>query len=187
MKAAVKNKSVIRERELRPKAAVQRRIASLRPEKRGLAVKSILVPIDFSETSKAALRYAVTLAQDYGADISLIHVVEPEAYNLLSEIEMASGKLTFAESATARLTKLAREEVPSSMTVNSKVKIGVPYDEIASAAKILNADMIVIATHGYTGFRHAILGSTAERVVQHAPCPVLVVRNAETQNTKGSL
>jgi universal stress protein A len=149
------------------------------------AVKSILVPIDFSETSKVALRYAVGLAQDYDADISLIHVVEPEAYNLLSEIELSQNRITFVESATARLAKLARAEIPSFIPVHPWVQIGAPHEEIVSAARILSADLIVISTHGYTGFRHVLLGSTAERVVRYAFCPVLVVRISETLKQKG--
>jgi len=187
MKLAIKDKPAIPRRALRPMADVSDETADLRPEPGGLKVKSILVPIDFSNTSRAALRYAVTLARDYSADISLIHVVEPEAYGLLADLELSESRITFVESATARLAKVAKEEVPSSIEVRPWVQIGAPYEQITSAAKILNADLIVISTHGYTGFRHAILGSTAERVVRHADCPVLVLRNPEVSKQKGDL
>lgn len=182
MNATPPEKPALARRGLRPKPAIRRQKRS-----RGLAIKSILVPVDFSETSTAALRYAATLAQDYGAEISLIHVVEPDAYNLLSGNDFSDSNVTFVESATARLAKLAREEIPPAISVNLWVQIGAPYAEITSAAKILNSNVIVIATHGYTGFRHAILGSTAERVVRHAHCPVFVIRKPETSKPKGIL
>ena len=187
MKATAKAKQVVPRPELRPRVTNVPRHGDLRPEHCGLTVKSILVPIDFSDSSKAALRHAVTLAEDYKADISLIHVVEPEAYSLISELELSQTRITFVESATSRLAALAREEIPASIKVNPWVQIGAPYEQIASAAKILKSDLIIISTHGYTGFRHAILGSTAERVVRYADCPVLVLRNPEIAKQKGSI
>ena len=186
MKTTDKEKPVTPRREIRPRTPVLPRSHAVPIKKRQQSIRSILVPIDFSETSTAALRYAVQLAEDYGADISLLHVVEPEYYNCLSDLTFSKSTITFVEAATLRLAKLAKEEVPSSVLVRPWVQIGSPYEEITTAAKILNADWIVIATHGYTGFCHALLGSTAERVVRHAQCPVLVVRTS-LQKEKGSL
>ncbi|MDB6029392.1 MAG: Stress protein UspA-like protein, partial [Verrucomicrobiales bacterium] len=160
MKAVLRDNPAAQRRGLRPNPGVHSQTADRRPEPYGLDIKSILVPIDFSNASRAALRYAVTLARDYSADISLIHVVEPEAYGLLADLELSESRITFVESATARLAKIAKEEVPASIEVRPWVQIGAPYEQITSAAKILNADLIIISTHGYTGFRHAILGST---------------------------
>ncbi|HMJ66829.1 MAG TPA: universal stress protein, partial [Candidatus Binatia bacterium] len=74
---------------------------------------------------------------------------------------------------------LAHDEVEEQTPVQAEVRIGKPHHEIVSLAKVLGADLIVIATHGYSGLKHAVLGSTAERVVRHATCPVLVVREKE--------
>ncbi len=187
MKQTATEKPVLPRREIRPGKNFQRRTHAISTQKKDPLLHSILVPIDFSNTSRAALRYAVKLAQDYKADISLIHVVEPEYYNFVSDIILSKSTITFVEAATARLTQLAKEEIPAEIPARPWVQIGAPYEEIASAAKILNADWIVIATHGYTGFRHALLGSTAERVVRHAPCPVLIVREAQVQPQKGTV
>ena len=81
--------------------------------------------------------------------------------------------------ATERLARLAQEQVPAQFRANTLVRVGKPYHEITSAARELNIDLIVISTHGYTGLKHVVLGSTAERVIRHAPCPVLTVRERE--------
>jgi nucleotide-binding universal stress UspA family protein len=76
---------------------------------------------------------------------------------------------------------LAQDEVEELIPVQAEVRTGKPYNEIVLAAKKLGADLIVIATHGYSGLKRALLGSTAERVVRYAPCPVLVVREKEKE------
>ena len=75
-----------------------------------------------------------------------------------------------------RLATFARDEIEDMIPVQAEVRIGKPHREIVAEAKEAGADLIVIATHGYTGLKHAFIGSTAERVVRHASCPVLVVR-----------
>ena len=74
------------------------------------------------------------------------------------------------------LDELRRRAIAPTVTSDAVVAIGKPYQEIVATAKKKNADLIVIATHGHTGLKHALIGSTAERVVRHAGCPVLVVR-----------
>ena len=143
-------------------------------------IKSILVPIDFSATSEKALRYAVRMAEQFGSRITLLNVVQPVAtadfaYHPLM-LEMDKAK----DSAKARLDTLCRKLiVPSRLIERTLVRYGTPFAEIAAAAKSLKVDLIILTTHGYTGLKHVLLGSTAERVVRHAPCPVLTVRQKE--------
>jgi nucleotide-binding universal stress UspA family protein len=110
--------------------------------------------------------------------IRLVHVVEPGSFvNDLANVAVIRDDKEVAQDAAARLQCLAQDEVEELIPVQAEVRIGKPYHEICSMAKTLGADLIVIATHGYTGLKHALLGSTAERVVRHASCPVLVVRD----------
>ncbi|HTD65875.1 MAG TPA: universal stress protein, partial [Candidatus Limnocylindria bacterium] len=74
---------------------------------------------------------------------------------------------------------IEKEGIRPALIKSTVVRNGVPFHEIAQAAATLKIDLIVISTHGYTGLKHVLLGSTAERVVRHAPCPVLVVRKEE--------
>jgi nucleotide-binding universal stress UspA family protein len=150
----------------------------LRPGK--LKVKTIVVPIDFSPESKKALRYASRLAAQTGAALRLVHVVEPAPFlNDLANVALVRSDKEVAQEAAVKLQCLAHDEVEEQTPVQAEVRVGKPHNEIVSLAKVLGADLIVIATHGYSGLKHAILGSTAERVVRHATCPVLVVRDKE--------
>jgi nucleotide-binding universal stress UspA family protein len=137
----------------------------------------ILVPIDFSDPSRAALRYADSLARQFGGKLILLYALEPVAthdfdyHPLVIEPAEATAK---AERFLRQLCE--REKVDASSVAQIVVRNGVAHAEITKAVKDLNADLIVIATHGRTGLKHVLLGSTAERVVRHAECPVLVVR-----------
>lgn len=149
-------------------------------ERPALRIRTILVPIDFSQRSKKALRYAVALARQFGGELVCLHVIDipygaGEA-GLVVEMQ-AYRKHLQAESRRA-LTELVREEARE-IPVTSLLRAGAPYHEITRAAREFPADLIVISTHGRIGVRRFVLGSTAERVVRHAPCPVLVVRERE--------
>lgn len=142
-------------------------------------LQRILVPLDFSACSRQALTYARQFAQQFAARLLLVHVVEPMIVpeNLIlavPELPEAGGNLV--NDAKTRLDELARREIPDGIKVDTFVPVGRPYSEIIELARTETADLIIIATHGYTGLKHALLGSTAERVVRHAPCPVLTVR-----------
>ena len=136
-----------------------------------------MVPTDFSAPSKEAVRYASALATSYGARLCLVFVFEPlmivdglEAYVVVRSNEQMLKQVR------RRLVTFARDEIEEMIPVQTEVRIGKPHREIVAEAKEARADLIVIATHGYTGLTHAFIGSTAERVVQHSSCPVLVVR-----------
>jgi universal stress protein A len=142
-------------------------------------VRKVLVPTDFSDASKKALNYAVSFARQFGSEIILIHVVEPDsalALETFPPICIEELKANGEEN-LPRLLRLAREAGIAKTT--SLTRTGVPAHEIIEAAKESDADLIVVATHGHTGWKHFCIGSTAERIARAAPCPVLVVREKE--------
>ena len=141
-------------------------------------LKKILVPIDFSNPSKDALPQATLLAAHFGAELVLLHTVEKFPIDYLLGRELMNQMLVPSmKQAEADLEQMAGGLSKSTgLNVSVVVSDGKPFEVICQTAKTLGADMIVLTTHGYTGLKHAWLGSTAERVVRHAPCPVLVVR-----------
>jgi nucleotide-binding universal stress UspA family protein len=145
--------------------------------KRAFEVRNVLVPVDFSENAEAAVRYAGDLARKFGGKLHLLHVVEPASFvNDLRNVPFTLSDKQLEATATTELEALATRFIDPGVQTSWSVKKGKGYQEIVKAAKQLKADMIVISTHGYTGLKHTIMGSTAERVVRHAACPVLVLR-----------
>jgi universal stress protein A len=139
-------------------------------------ILNILVAVDFSDYSKAALDYATFLAEGFGATLTLIHAVEPYIYpeDLSAGFTIDQIDAHWIQKQKKHLEELRRtikEGIPSNVVVT----MGTAWNQIVTAAKSRKADMIVIGTHGRTGLKHVLLGSTAERVVRHAACPVLVV------------
>ena len=139
-----------------------------------LKLKEILVPIDFSKTAVRALHYAVPLARQFGAKVTLVHVVELP--RLTPGIEYIGIDAIETRRLKAKLKELAKRAFPPDVATAVLVEPGSGYDTIVSVAKKRSVDLIVITTRGYTGLKHVLMGSTAEQVVRHAPCPVLVVR-----------
>jgi universal stress protein A len=148
-----------------------------------LRLKRILVPVDFSAHSVKALRYAVRFAEQFGAALVLVHVAEPVRYpeSIIIPPAMEEANHELVKRTRAALAKFAAKQVPPRLACKNLVRLGAAYEEIAAAAREMDADLIVIATHGHTGLKHLVLGSTAERVVRHAPCPVLTVRERERE------
>jgi nucleotide-binding universal stress UspA family protein len=144
-----------------------------------LKVRSILVPTDFSPASNEALKYAAAFANEVKARITLLHVVEPLPTADLQYCPMILENEEVVVDCRRDLEALPqRQKLDRELFARSIVQNGVPFHEITSAAKSLDVDLIIIATHGFTGFKRVLFGSTAERVVRHAPCPVLTVRPA---------
>ena len=143
-------------------------------------LKRILVPIDFSDCSRKALQYAVPLAKEHQAAITLLYVVPP-AYggSEFAAIDYAQLEAGMKAGGQEELAKLERDEMLKEVSTGSLVCVGSPAREIIEAAQSLPADLVVISTHGRTGLKHVFLGSVAEQVVQRAPCPVFVVRERE--------
>lgn len=146
----------------------------VRPE-----LQRILVAVDFSEESKGALEYAGVLAGRLGASLSIVHVVEPDLGASRSEPSPVAVKPTDLErlaEAKLDLNALAERMLGACRVVETSVRNGIAFFELAEAAKALGADFIVLGAHGLAGSSPTLLGSTVEKVVRHAPCPVLVVR-----------
>ena len=142
-------------------------------------VRRIHVPVDFSEHSKDALRYAVDFGSIFDAELLLVFVVESVGYPAdlgYGQVAIPQIERELSDRGRTELERLAREIVGGKLAVKYHVPAGRPFVEIIRAAREFGADMIVIATHGHTGVEHILFGSTAEKVVRKAPCPVLVVR-----------
>jgi len=138
-------------------------------------LKSILVPLDFSERSLKALQYAVPLAKQFGAKLTLLHVLKGTAVNPVNIPYLASldhQRLTVIE-------KKLEDMIPPDLPVETTVRQSFVLDAILEVAVEVAADLIITTTHGYTGLQHVFKGSTAESVVRRAPCPVLVVHDHE--------
>lgn len=146
-----------------------------------LHLTKILVPTDFSETSKKAIRYALRFAEQFGCDIALLYVVEPATPIIGAPlaVETFTDKDEFSMAEKDLAVLAAEAHTNGAQSVSSFVRVGHAPNEITKAARDLDVDLIIISTHGYTSWRHLCIGSTAERVVRTAPCPVLVVREKE--------
>ncbi len=142
-------------------------------------LQRILVAVDFSDDSKIALEYAGVLAGRLGASLSVVHVVEPDLGTPNFEAPPVAVKATDSErlaEAKLDLSALGESMLGICRVVETSVRSGIAFFEIAEAAKSLGADFIVLGAHGLAGSSPSLLGSTVEKVVRHAPCPVLVVR-----------
>jgi nucleotide-binding universal stress UspA family protein len=143
-------------------------------------IRRILFPTDFSEPADHAWPFALHFAQEFGAEVHLLHVVAPpprmtEAYAASFDPEKFAAVLTAeAKASLDRFVLAAKERNIASQT---EVRIGVDFHEIVDYARTHRIDLIVMATHGRTGLAHALVGSVAEKVVRKAPCPVLTVKH----------
>jgi universal stress protein A len=151
-----------------------------------VGIDQILVPIDFSDCSRKALRYAVAFAEERQTDITLLYVVPTTtyAYGEYGEVGYGSIQAEMRQSGREMLGKLRAQEIPEGIRCHIKVKSGSAGHIIPQVAKSMAADLIVISTHGFSGLKHVLMGSVAERVVRYAPCPVLVVREHEHEFIK---
>lgn len=147
-------------------------------------ISRIVVPIDFSEYSKKAFRYAIDFAQTFGAEMILVYVVEPVIYPAdfsFGQVALPSMEREIQDRGLEQLQALIQKEVPAGISARSTIRTGKPFVEIIQVAKEEKADLIVIATHGHSGIEHVLFGSTAEKVVRKSPCPVLSIRSPERE------
>jgi universal stress protein A len=151
------------------------------------ALKRILVTTDFSDESRKAFRYAVAFAKQFGAALDVVTIAEPvPIMSGMEGVPIAMDTSAVRVSARRALNDWIAREVPSTVQATGLVREGKAFLEIAAVAQERGSDLIVISTHGYGGLKHVFMGSTAERVVRHAPCPVLVVRQHEHDFVVGS-
>lgn len=148
-----------------------------------IAIKTILVPTDFSDTSEVALNYGRALAEAFGSALHVLHVVQdPYAQPWAAEAYGFSlGGLVeqWKQQSSDRLKELLPDAEVDRLRVQRLVVVGHPFVEIIQYAKEHSVDLIVMGTHGRGAVAHMLLGSVAEKVVRKAPCPVLTVRHPQ--------
>lgn len=156
--------------------------AAARRSRSPFSLKRILVPIDFSEHSKNALKYAVPFAKQFGAEIILVYVVEPTVYPAdfsFGQFGYPDVEDEFRSRGEEELKNLIQKEIKKEVKAQKQVRTGKASVEILKVAQEKEIDLIIIATHGHSGVEHMLFGSTAEKVVRKAPCPVLSLRPEE--------
>lgn len=153
-----------------------------------IKLRKVLVPTDFSDSARHALTYGTSFAREYEAELTLLHVVENLTVGYASDLfpvpmqEVFQEISGYAKTELAKLGALARER---KVSVVEQVVQGKPSAEIIRYARETEVDMIVLGTHGKGMLDQALFGSTTERVVRRAPCPVLTVRLAEHEFVDG--
>jgi len=146
-----------------------------------LTIRHILVPLDFSGFARQALTCAVPLARKHRAKISLVHVVQPPTVSTWRGIPggghyLAMNMHQLSDVAKTHLGDLAAHLLPDDLRGRTIIREGNPPYEVVATAKAIKADLIVLSNTGRSGLSRVLLGSTAERIVRHAHCPVLTVR-----------
>jgi nucleotide-binding universal stress UspA family protein len=141
-------------------------------------LRNILVPVDFSELSYKSLQYAIPLAQQFGGKLTLLYVLEPLAYTpeLPYGIPLPPDP---ANEIRRTLQNVREERIPEDVAVDILVQQDFAHCGVVEAARAVCADLIIATTHGRTGVKHLLMGSTVEKIVRHAPCPVLVLSDPE--------
>ena len=148
-----------------------------------IALKKILVPTDFSESSEAAVKYARALAEAFDASIHVLHVIEDPFVHVWAGEgyipDLPHFREGLAKEANAKLGKSFSAQDRERFRAQLVAKFGSPFVEIVRYAKGEEVDLIVMGTHGRGPIAHLLMGSVAEKVVRKAPCPVLTVRHPE--------
>ena len=140
------------------------------------SIKTLLCPVDFSQMSRAVLDYAVFMAQSHQAQLKLIHVVDQlHGFDSYKILHMTDIEITHEMERQAR-TQLKELVATLPIPATFDIRFGRAADEIVIQAKEDEVELIVMGSHGRSGISHLLVGSVAESVVRHAPCPVLVVR-----------
>jgi nucleotide-binding universal stress UspA family protein len=143
-----------------------------------MSFSRILIATDFSDLAANATQRGLQLARQTGAEVVLLHVIEntwyPGTFGV-GPLPLPDLEQQVRKAARERLDRLHQELAPSGLKCRTLLREGVPWAEIVSAAEQEHSDLIVLATHGYTGIKHALLGSQAERVVRTAKCAVMTI------------
>jgi universal stress protein A len=150
-----------------------------------MEIKTILVPTDFSDFAEYAYNWAWGLADDCKAKIVLFHAAPTMSHLAFPESvyypDLARMERELIADAEKRVGEFAAKKGTRPVLVETRVTVGEAVWEICRMAEKEHADLIIMGSHGRTGLSHVVLGSVAERVVRHAPCPVLVARRPEPE------
>ena len=148
-----------------------------------MAIKRILVPVDFSADSLSALQYAAEFAKTFKSELLVLYVVEPIYYAAPTDIYAANAESAMLleeqhRVGSEQLTQIGADLKKKGLRCRTMVKSGSASRVIVDTARASAADLIVMATHGRTGLAHMFMGSVAEKVVRSATCPVLTTRRS---------
>ena len=143
-----------------------------------MRIHTILVPCDFSEHSERAFAWAVDIAEKHKAKLLLVHILSllPQVLALPQDLLDAMEKKHTADAEQHLQASLAKCLSSKNIAVETAIRKGDPFREICGIAETQQPDLIVMGSRGRTGLAHVLMGSVAERIVRHAPCPVLVTR-----------
>ncbi len=144
-------------------------------------IRTILCPVDFSDASRKAVRYAHEFAVSMGAAMFLLNVVEPRPMAVDLSLNYIPLEEDLEKAAEADLDALKNELLGEGLKVESSVEIGNPSDVILEKAAELDVNLVIMGSHGKKGLSRLIMGSVAETVVRKADCPVLIVKSAEKE------
>jgi nucleotide-binding universal stress UspA family protein len=148
-----------------------------------LPFQKIVCPTDFSEPACKAIKAAGEMAEKFSAELILLHVVGPvpvlETPTGLAGFDVAAYQQELSDSAKASLKSRLEKHVPESVSTRSIVVHGEAAHEIVRVANEEGADLIVLSTHGESGWRHRIFGAVPDKVVRLAECPVLMIHMAK--------
>jgi nucleotide-binding universal stress UspA family protein len=144
--------------------------------------KKILVPVDFSDHSAAALEAALDLAKVFDSKLHLLHCyqIQPGGISPYGIALPSSYFAEIEEAAAKQLAEWQQKHVPADISINAKMMSQMPSQSIVDTAKEIGADLIVMGTRGLSGLKHVVLGSVAERTIRSAPCPVMTVHAPES-------
>lgn len=141
-----------------------------------MTIERILVPIDFSEHSLVALKYALDFARKNESEVVLVHVVEPLPYGIARWDEPTQLLERYGEVALGELERFEKEAKEAYPRCRSELHFGVVHEVIGQLVTKLKVDLIVMSMRGQTHLLDLLIGGTAEKILRHAPCPVLRIR-----------
>ena len=143
-----------------------------------MTIERILVPIDFSEHSLAALKYAIEFAREHESEVVLVHVVEPLPYGIARWYEPTKLLEHYGEAALGELERFEKEATQLYAKCRSELHFGVVHEVLGELVSKLKVDLIVISMRGQTSLIDLLIGGTAEKILRYAPCPVIRLRTA---------
>jgi nucleotide-binding universal stress UspA family protein len=152
-----------------------------------MEIKTILVPVDFSEFMEKVMEYAGFFAQRFNSSLLVFHVLQ--TYQISEAVTWMETFLPpqpekqlidqLRDSAEQKLEELKNRYSKLQISITTRIEEGVPFVEIVRTASEENVDMILMGSHGRTGIKHLLIGSVAEKVIRKAPCPVFCVKSEE--------